>query len=178
MLPPPTPLHRPSHSSKAPLFVESHESSTRTNQEILRSGPRVRLAVPIRRQASNDTVHFKRRHAEPVALPRASLHPSPRARRATFSLPVDFPVNNHSDDEDEDDDDDEDDEVSTDEDDDKGEGEPPTYVAVPARSPLRRSFGIFCTSKGRGAFSGSVQHRRPRNESARFLSSPKDATNV
>jgi hypothetical protein len=35
-------------------------------------------------------------------------------------------------------------------------------IVVPERSPLRRSFGIFCTGKGHGAFNGTASSRSPR----------------
>ncbi|THH10052.1 hypothetical protein EW145_g1610 [Phellinidium pouzarii] len=63
-----------------------------------------------------------------------------------------------------------------DEDEDEDEDIIPLSVIVPA--PLRRSFGIFCTGKGRGAFSGSVPRHRPRHKEPQFSMSPRnDALN-
>lgn len=62
-------------------------------------------------------------------------------------------------------------EIGEDEDDAmRSDEEPPsTPIIIPARSPLRRSFGIFCTGKGRGAFiGGSNRHSSGERDHAKF----------
>ena len=46
-------------------------------------------------------------------------------------------------------------------------------IVMPARSPLRRTFGIFCTGKGMGAFNGGGVNYGNRHERrrSRFSSS-------
>lgn len=109
-------------------------------------------------------MHFKRRHAEPISPHKyhstLSSCPFPHENGTGSKLLDSLSVHTASGDDS--------DEVTTDKDsgsdssseDDSDVDSDDSPVVVPAHSPLRRSFGIFCTGKGRGAFSGSVQLQR------------------
>lgn len=137
-----------------------------------------RRVAPNRRRASHDTVHFKRRHAEPVTPSAAQL--SSAAHKAVYGMAkgsesrTSLSLG-----------DDNSDEMPMDETDSSGsssdgddvEDSGSVHVIIPSNSPLRRSFGIFCTGKGRGAFSNSLtmKTRRSRPNSERSKPSLKRA---
>ena len=126
------------------------------------------LAV-MRRRASRDTVHFKHRNPEPVLLPKHYPHVYPHIARtailrSTSSQPEDTkPDKDTDEDEDEEDENessDEDMDEDCDMDDISPKAEKPKRLVIPAYAPLRHTFGIFCTGKGRGAFNNSIQRQR------------------
>ncbi|KAI5122670.1 hypothetical protein M0805_007930 [Coniferiporia weirii] len=160
MLPPPAPTYR---LPEAPSTLGRRTRSDRTDPGFLpkrAGGERAPSPSPsastTRWHASRDTLHFKRRYPEPVA-PSAPRAPSSSGQRAANRYISRRRTGQHVAAEEESDGSDAEAETKTHDSDELEEDEHASVlpVVIPARSPLRRSFGIFCTGKGRGAFSGS-----------------------
>ncbi|EJD05075.1 uncharacterized protein FOMMEDRAFT_18734 [Fomitiporia mediterranea MF3/22] len=169
MLPPPAPVQRSTESSKSwniPANISSRQLSDRSNGALSQPLKRERSSASLSRKASQDTVHFKRRLGEPISvsstpkipvsslkirgIPEGSIKDTdhPPHQNDHDEIPVDNAGSSTS--------------SSGDESDTDSDS---SHVIVPSHSPLRRSFGIFCTGKGRGAFSGPVQGQRRRSSS-------------
>ncbi|KAL5498318.1 hypothetical protein ACEPAH_2460 [Sanghuangporus vaninii] len=170
MLPPPAPTRLSGRSSNIGEILTKHPSDGHVYHS--RDGTsaqldKVRPALSRRRAISNDTVHFKRRQGEAINLhgkfeissPPSLTYKFPQGSQSHGSLNIagDHYIR------DRDQLDTAESSDSSSEDDDDSE---PSHILVPSYSPLRRTFGIFCTGKGRGAFSGSMlgERRRTRAE--------------
>ncbi|KAL5478806.1 hypothetical protein ACEPAI_2083 [Sanghuangporus weigelae] len=164
MLPPPAPIRLSARSSNIGEIITKHPSDGPVCHS--RGGTSVQLdkvrpALSKRRAISNDTVHFKRRQGEAISLHgkfEISSLPSltykfPQGLQSHGSLNIarDHYIGDQLDTAEYSD--------SSSEDDDESE---PSHILVPSYSPLQRTFGIFCTGKGRGAYSGSVLGERHR----------------
>ena len=164
---PPLPVKQhtqPSTICRSPETLLPKSLSRRSFRKVPMHPERGRSNSTYRQPISQNTVHFKRRHAEPIDPPINQPVSAPHrslcgiaessASRTNYNrhegigeVPMDKDDSSESSSEDMDSDDSE-----------------SSHIVVPSSSPLRRSFGIFCTGRGRGAFNSpsQVKSLRPR----------------
>lgn len=137
------------------MLVESVEHT-----EYRRSAPRYGAELKRRRIGhSSASRYLEKSGRHPVDYASKSPH---RVRLHTRAMDSD---GSSSSDEDEDEDaDGEPDETAADDTGTEDDGEEDTRPVIPAQSPLKRSFGIFCTGKGTGVFNAKPSQYRKQGQ--------------